>query len=331
MTPMPPLPLAFGHRQARVDHDPDALAQLIGRAVPLRDLAPRQARQSFVHRAFSVRAAQLVITAAAHSPLSGANHAQDKAVFTLPILGEKRFEIEGRRYLAQAGHNALLLPGHAYTLETSVCSGVVFSLCPKDLAAAAVTMAGPERELRGAPLDRPVEFLESHPPQGNLLALVRRSLGLIDLISSTSAQLPVHLGLDDKILRLIALLVYPQLLSPAPAEPQAFRRRDAASFADLITALAEDPFADWTLTRMERQAGLSRFLLRRHFQVNFGCGPLEWLSLQRLCRARLRLEADHQLPLAQLALECGYSDLAAFRSAFAARFHLPPESLRHCP
>ena len=90
---MTPLPLAFGHHQARVDHDPDALAQMRQWAIPLRDLAPCGSGQTVVQRSFHVRAAQLEITAAAHSPRRGANHGQAKAAFTLPIIGEKRFPI----------------------------------------------------------------------------------------------------------------------------------------------------------------------------------------------------------------------------------------------
>lgn len=328
MNALPPLPLAFGNRHAREDQDPDVLARVIQKSVPLRDLSPREARQPFLHRAISVRAAQLEITAAAHSPLQGANHAQAKAVFTLPILGEKRFLIDGRPYRARAGHNALVLPGEAYTLETSVCSGVMFSVCPRALVDAATTMAGPDNDLPFAPLQRPLELLESHPPQGNLLALLRRSLGLIDLVHGNSPSLPVQLGLDDKLLRLIALLIYPQLLSPGPPEQQAFGPRETSSFAKLLASMREDLLSNWTLTRMERQSELSRFQLRRHFQARFGCGPLEWLCHQRLCWARQRLDADAGVSLAELALQCGYGNLAAFRTAFESRFQIQPDSLR---
>jgi transcriptional regulator GlxA family with amidase domain len=78
---------------------------------------------------------------------------------------------------------------------------------------------------------------------------------------------------------------------------------------------------------MERQAALSRPSLRRHFQVHFGCGPLEWLRHQRLCWARQLLDGPLPFPLSELALRCGYGDLTEFRSAFEHQFHLPPESL----
>lgn len=324
------LPLAFGAQIARVDQDPDALAQLISRAVPLRDLTPRGSLQTFVHKAANVRAAQLEITAAAHSPLRGANHAQAKVVFTLPILGEKRFLIDGRPFLARAGHNALVLPGADYTVETSVTSGVMFSVCPRELATAASGMAGPDSGLRFAPIHRPLELLESHPRQGNLLALLRRSLRLIDLVRGNSPRLPQQLGLDDKILRLMALLIYPQLMGLGGAQLEHFGPRETSSFEALMAAIRADLLADWTLSRMERQTALSRFQLRRQFQATFGCGPLDWLRQQRLCWARQRLDEPNVPPLAQLALQCGYSDLAMFREAFENRFQIQPEHLLPC-
>ncbi len=326
MTSCAPPPLAFGHRLARMERDPDALAEQIARAVPLRELAPLDAMQPFTHRAFGVRAGQLEITAAAHSPLRGANHAQDKAIFTLPFVGEKHFQINGRPYSTRAGHNALLLPGEAFTLDTNACSGVIFSVCPKAIAEAATTMAGgPERVPPLAPIQSPVELLELHPPQGNLLTALRRTLRLIDLLDGHPSQLPGRLGLDDKILRLIALLVHPRLLTPDPPVDQPLERREASAFADLISALRGDLQGEWTLSRMERRAGLSRTRLRRHFQAAFGCAPLEWLRVQRLCWAHQRLASEGDLSLPQLALDCGFATLEEFRTAFAERFQLQPD------
>jgi AraC-like DNA-binding protein len=324
--PLPSLlPLAFGDGHAQVNHDPDALALHVRRAVPLRELTPLPSSSPFVHRTVHVRASQLVITAAAHSPLRGANHAQAKGVFTLPILGEKRFRIAGRHYVARAGHSALYLPGEAYSLETTITSGVMFSLCPLNLAAVGNAMAGPCAAIRCVPLDRPVRLLESHPRQGNLLALLRHSLRLIDLVSRSGPTLPQHLGLDDKVVRLIALLLYPQLMD-SERDAGLGGSQEANAFAALLHALQHDIHGEWTLTRMERQSGLSRLSMRQHFQAHFGCAPLEWLRHQRLCWARQQLDGPTALSLSQLALRCGYADPTAFRIAFENQFHLPPES-----
>ncbi|MFN6337703.1 MAG: helix-turn-helix domain-containing protein [Cyanobacteriota bacterium] len=322
------LPLAFGNRQARLDHDPDQLAQMVSQAVPLRDLTPSGAAGPFGQCSIHVRVAQLGITAAAHSPLRGRNHAHNKAVFTLPSLGEKRFTIAGGTYRARAGHCALFLPGEAYSLETTLCSGVMFSLCPRELAGVATAMVGLETGLRLAPIERPVEILESHPRQGKMLSLLRRGLRLIDLAVVNGASVPRQLGLDDKIQRLIALMVYPQLTATGMLSPQRLGRHERATFAELVDTIQKDPLTEWTLTRMERQTGFSHVRLRRHFQEAFGCGPSQWLRHQRLCWARQRLDAWDPIPLSHLARMCGYVDAGRFRDDFEAHFLLSPDSIQ---
>ncbi|MEB3303188.1 MAG: helix-turn-helix transcriptional regulator [Cyanobacteriota bacterium] len=326
--PPPPvdLPLPFGNRRASLEHDPDRLAQQVSRAVPLRDLSPRGSSARFVHRSVHVQACRLGITAAAHSPLHGANYAHTKAVFTLPTLGEKRFVIDGRSYHARAGHGALFLPGDAYTLETSHCSGVMFTLCPRELALVASAMAGP-----GAtpfqPIERPLLFLESHPHQGRLLSLIRRSLQLIDLASTDGPSGNAHMGLDDKLQRLMALLIYPQLTSPPAHARVRLGKAQQDAFAALLEAMGQDPMGDWTLTRMERQACLSRTQLQQQFQAVFDRKPLEWLRHQRLCWARQRLDGPEPVALEDLARQCGYRDLETFSLHFEERFQVAPQSL----
>ncbi len=326
-TPSHELPLAFGNHRARVEHDPDQLAQQVRRAVPLRDLSPCRSAERFLHRSAHVQASGLGITAAAHSPLHGANHAHHRAVFTLPILGEKRFQVGGRTYLARAGHGALFLPGEAYTLETTTCSGVMFTLCPNQLAEVASAMAGPNvRPFQ--PSDRPLQVLESHPQQGKLLSLMRRSLQLIDLATPHGPTVSSQLGLQDKLNRLMALLIYPHLASHPNLPRPGLGKREQESFAALLEAVQQDPMGNWTLTQMERQTCLSRLQLQHQFRVVFDLSPLQWLRHQRLCWARQQLNSPTSIALEPLALQCGYRDLASFRHHFEEQFQVAPEALQ---
>lgn len=330
MSPLSPasleLPLAFGNRRSKVEHDPDQLAHQVSRAVPLRDLSPCRSAERFLHRSAHVQASGLGITAAAHSPLHGANHAHNRAVFTLPTLGEKRFHVAGRTYRARAGHGALFLPGEAYTLQTTTCSGVMFTLCPSQLASVASAMAGPDvRPFH--PTDRPLQFFESHPQQGKLLSLMRRSLQLIDLATIHGPTVPGQLGLEDKVQRLMALLIYPQLSSHPTSPSPGLGKREQASFAALLEVIQQDPMESWTLTRMERQACLSRLQLQHQFRVMFDLHPLQWLRHQRLCWARQHLETAVPMALEVLALRCGYKTLASFRHHFEEQFQVAPETL----
>ena len=70
----------------------------------------------------------------------------------------------------------------------------MFSVCPLKLATAANAMAGPCAVRTCLPIDHPVQLLESHPRQGNLLALLRHSLKLEDEADSVEAAVAAVLA-----------------------------------------------------------------------------------------------------------------------------------------
>jgi AraC family transcriptional regulator, regulatory protein of adaptative response / DNA-3-methyladenine glycosylase II len=67
--------------------------------------------------------------------------------------------------------------------------------------------------------------------------------------------------------------------------------------------------------------------LRRIFQAQWGVSPLEYLTTQRLLHAK-QLLTDTALPVAQVALACGYASLRRFNAAFLARYRMNPSALR---
>ena len=72
---------------------------------------------------------------------------------------------------------------------------------------------------------------------------------------------------------------------------------------------------------LEAASGLSRFDLARQFRARFGASPYRYALVRRLEWARERLGPR---PLAQLALDAGFSDQAHFTRAFRGAFGLPP-------
>ncbi len=67
--------------------------------------------------------------------------------------------------------------------------------------------------------------------------------------------------------------------------------------------------------------------LRRIFQAQWGVSPLEYLTTQRLLHAK-QLLTDTALPVAHVALACGYASLRRFNAAFLARYRMNPSALR---
>lgn len=79
--------------------------------------------------------------------------------------------------------------------------------------------------------------------------------------------------------------------------------------------------------QMARAAGLSRFHFSREFRRSEQISPGRFLLWQRLRKAaELLLESDQ--PVAEVARQCGFSDVSYFGRAFARHYSLTPLAFR---
>jgi AraC-like DNA-binding protein len=81
------------------------------------------------------------------------------------------------------------------------------------------------------------------------------------------------------------------------------------------------------LEALANTAGLSRCHFARAFKQSLGTAPHCYLMQRRLERAR-QLIAETELPLAQIALECGFSDQSHFSRRFLQYVGVTPRSFR---
>lgn len=215
------VPLVFHQEQAQLERDSQRCAEVLSRGVPLCDFHSKTGPSAFLSRTAAVQSGALTIVNGIHTPICGASsNDQGLATFYLPFHGEARFGVEGRWWCSRAGETAVLMSGQAHRGDTDFYGGVVFSLPPQRLARAAAALLGDpasEERLRPA-FDHPHEFNVTDRRQRNLLALMRRSLALIDLVPGRPAILPATLPLDDLLSRLVVLLVHPWLLEVAPRQ-----------------------------------------------------------------------------------------------------------------
>jgi AraC family transcriptional regulator len=84
---------------------------------------------------------------------------------------------------------------------------------------------------------------------------------------------------------------------------------------------------DITLTDLARVAGLSLFHFARKFTLAMGLSPKRYISRIRLDRAMAELAAG-KLPLAQIALNAGFSSQATFTRAFGRATSMTPLEYR---
>lgn len=83
----------------------------------------------------------------------------------------------------------------------------------------------------------------------------------------------------------------------------------------LEAAVQERLTEDLALADLAEMAGLSRFHFARAFKAATGRSPYFWLIERRVAQAR-RLLAEDTLPLAEVALACGFSSQSRFTAAF---------------
>jgi AraC family transcriptional regulator len=81
------------------------------------------------------------------------------------------------------------------------------------------------------------------------------------------------------------------------------------------------------LDDLAHAAGLSANHFLRVFKLATGETPYHFLRARRLERAR-QLLADNAMPLAELALECGFANQAHFTAAFSRELGISPGRYR---
>lgn len=84
---------------------------------------------------------------------------------------------------------------------------------------------------------------------------------------------------------------------------------------------------DGSIAEVADACGLSRSHFSRAFHASTGKTPHQWLSTQRLERARGMLR-DTDTPISLIALACGFSDQSHFTRCFARAFGATPANWR---
>jgi AraC-like DNA-binding protein len=137
-----------------------------------------------------------------------------------------------------------------------------------------------------------------------------------------SALGPLDTQLDELFVADFLVQLVPSLTRHAgqPAKPLAKTAWQAAARArDYLLANVNSAVSS---SELEAVTGLDRHALSRHFRSAFSTSPHRFLVMRRLQNAR-RLIADGE-PLAQIALEAGFSDQSHFIRQFKKAYGMTP-------
>lgn len=190
-----------------------------------------------------------------------------------------------------------------------------------DVQAAAAGLAPGARRWRAARVP-PVRALAPFVARACADALAVERGGM-----SASAGLPS--GAWDELALELALATLQAVASGkdalAPTKP------GAAAAARVVAALRfidETPDAPHTLASLAAAAGVGEFYFLRTFSAVAGVTPHQYLLRARLRAAALRLAADDEAKIVDIALASGFNDLSNFNAAFRAEFGASPRAWR---
>lgn len=77
------------------------------------------------------------------------------------------------------------------------------------------------------------------------------------------------------------------------------------------------------ITKVASRCGLSMSYFVRAFKNTVGVAPYDWFLGQRITFAK-QLLGETQMPLAEIALECGFTDQSHFTKTFGKRIGMTP-------
>jgi AraC family transcriptional regulator len=160
-------------------------------------------------------------------------------------------------------------------------------------------------------------------------------------------------GFQDPLLRQIGLALWRELEQPAPAgklyaqgAAQVLTVHLLRHYSSLAGALGEPSHRlttqqlnrvrdfihahlsqDLALATLAQQAGFSPYHFARLFRQTTGESPHEFVMRLRIEQAQ-RLLAQRDVPLAQVALACGFANQSHFTQAFKRQLGLTPRAYR---
>lgn len=108
--------------------------------------------------------------------------------------------------------------------------------------------------------------------------------------------------------------------TPVPEQP-------CDSLQDVLDAVLEHLDGDHTVASLARQAAMSERTFARRFTAEVGTTPHQWLTAQRVLRARHLLETT-DLDVERIARASGFATGAVLRHHFQRQIGVPPLSYR---
>lgn len=242
----------------------------------------------------------------------------------IPIDGENYTEVDGKKYVFNAGKNAFL-SSFEKRRSTIMKSGVNIRLDPQRIIDTCAAMMGIDSKHR-------IDFNTRTP------SLQRDGIPFLMLFNSVFSQIDSVAGdtnilqkiaADDAIYRLALGLIHADtfLVDDTHKQKEMHVRIELEKVCEWARAHLTQPIS---LTEMERMSGLSARVLQYSFKKSLGLSPKEWLRKQRLHAARsVLLNPNDNITLTSLAYDFCFSSPSEFSQYYKQEFgELPSKTIK---
>ncbi|PSB38691.1 hypothetical protein C7B81_03800 [Aphanothece cf. minutissima CCALA 015] len=318
-------------RLLRLSTDPLVCASLLQEALPLVELIPLEPESSWWCYGANLRLGGLLATAWTARPTRMTFSERQEHIVVLGYGGEQRLRQASTTWPCARG-GCVLMASAVSTMESTLSSAVAFALTRDRLLETAMAMGGYQQK----PKDWEETVSLAHgwsPPRNNaapsLLSALQQTIAMAGQLSGYGHGLLDRLQFDDQIYRLMVAMLLPEIRQDKTLDRLLHRQRQGRdSFDELIDYIKQNLGEPLTLTDLESRSHYSRRALQYAFAERMGCTATKWIKMQRLDRARQRLERPTlNDTVGSIARECGYRSLGLFSVDFQQRFHVRPSEL----
>lgn len=310
--------------------DPSSCQRTLRQVLPLRHLNALTPATEWWHHDGAIPLAQLPIAATLGSPFL--LECDDHPLHRLVLVHDGQVTVKQHNLChAMATGDAVILPGHAWTLEGDQSSVTTIGFDPLALLGAARSIAT-AHWAPPSPVDSPLRapLLLPTRSDGHCATLVGTISLLLPAIHHLARLNDDHLDgflLMEQLHRLIARLVFTELRHGQANGDKKTEWGDKRldRLLDYITLHLAEPLP---LRVLEVESHYSRRSLHYAFKERFGCSPMQWIRQQRMELALQSLRnARPGETVGSVALRCGYRSPSRFRIDFERTYGWKPSAV----
>jgi AraC-like DNA-binding protein len=226
-------------------------------------------------------------------------HRHDSYAIGVTLFGVQCFFYRGRRHHARCGQIHILYPDELHDGAAGTEDGFGYRIAYIDPWLLQQAMGG-----RGLPfVPNPVQT--PNPAWRSFL----RKLWLADVY-------------DDEMSRAEFAAEAADCLQAATGSADRSRPIAMHGLKRVRDAIADDPAYGLDVTKLELLADMDRWSLARGFRAAFGTSPTRYRTMRQAERVRVGIEAG--MPLADAALDAGFSDQSHMTRRFREAFGMSP-------